>query len=529
MFDYLIRGGILVDGSGAAPIPGDLAIQGGRIAALGNLTGAPAKTVIEAGGRYVTPGFIDIHRHADAAVFREGFGRLELKQGLTTIVNGNCGLSVAPCEGAFAAQVRRYLTPVTGAPDEKIPVGTMGEYLAAVRGEKLPVNIGMLVGGGSIRAMCAGYETVSLSDGELSAIRRSLEGSLADGALGVSLGLGYAPECFYSTQELIAALQPLKNSGVPVTVHMRQEGSGVVGALEEMLQVARALNTPVEISHLKSIGKANWKKTTPKMLRLMKQARAEGVDIACDAYPYTAGSTQLIHILPPECQTGGLEELSRNLWKPAFRENLRRRMLTGEDFENISLLVGWENIVASSIRPGKNKPLEGKSIAEMAELLQKDPFDTVFDLLAEEHCDVTMIDFVAAEDDICAILRDRDTCVISDSTYPTTGMLHPRVYGTYARLLERYVRERKVLTIQQAVEKVTSRPAARMGLRGKGKLIPGYDADVLIFGLDRIHEEGSYQEPAKFASGFDYVFVNGVPAIAEGSFTESRSGKVVAR
>ena len=527
MFDYLIRGGLLVDGSGAAPVRGDLAIQGGKIAALGNLTGAPAKNVIEAGGRFVTPGFIDIHRHADAAVFREGFGRLELKQGLTTIVNGNCGLSVAPCEGAFAAQVRSYLTPVTGAPDAAIPVGTLGAYLDAARAVRLPLSIGMLVGGGSVRAMCAGYETVSLSDAEISAIRHGLESALQDGALGVSLGLGYAPECFYTTEQLIETLQPLKNSGIPVTVHMRQEGSGVVGALEEMLTVARALNTPVEISHLKSIGKENWRKTTPRMLRLMKRARAEGVDIACDVYPYTAGSTQLIHILPPECQTGGIEELSRNLWEPAFRENFRKRMLTGSDFENISLLVGWENIVASSIRPGKNKHLEGKSIAEMAELLQKDPFDTAFDLLAEEHCDVTMIDFVAAEEDICSILRDRNSCVISDSTYPTSGMLHPRVHGTYARLLERYVREQKVLTIQQAVEKVTSRPAARMGLRGKGRLTPGFDADVLIFDLAKIREEGSYQNPSQYASGFDDVFVNGVPAVRNGEFTGEKNGRVI--
>ena len=342
-------------------------------------------------------------------------------------------------------------------------------------------------------------------------------------------GLGYAPDCFYSTETLIEALRPLQDSGIPITVHMRQEGSGVVGALREMIAVARALRTPVEISHLKSIGKANWRSCTPEMLRLMAEARQEGVRIACDVYPYTAGSTQLVHVLPPETQQGGMEALTEHLADPAFRETLKARMLTGGDFENISLLAGFENIVVSSIRLDRLRQYEGQSIAQIAEQQGKDPFTCLFDLLQAAHCDVTMIDFIADEDDICDILRDAHSCVISDSTYPTTGMLHPRVYGTYTTLLEHFVREKQVLSLEAAVHKVTGRPAAVMGLRTKGALAQGMDADINIFDPAQIHTRATYQDPAQFSDGLDTVFVSGQPAILHGALTGRKDGTVLTR
>ena len=528
VFDWVLLGGTVIDGSGKEGFRADVGIQGGKIAAVGNLSGAQAKNSLDVTGKLVTPGFIDIHRHADAALFREGFGDAELFQGLTTIVNGNCGLSIAPSGGAYQAEIFDYLTPVTGRPEESMRTESMGDYLRAVKKRKLPVNIGMLAGGGTMRAQAAGFGVQRLEDEHYRKIHKAIEQALSDGALGVSLGLGYVPECFYTTQELIRALAPLQNSGVPITVHMRQEGSGVEQALEEMIAVGAVLHTPVEISHLKSIGKENWHRSTPNMLRRMEKAREEGVEVFCDAYPYTAGSTQLIHILPPECQEGGLEALSENLKNPEFRAQIRARMQTGSDFENISLLAGWENIVASSVTRPENKICEGKSIAEIAAMQGKDPFDCAFDLLSCEHCAVSMIDFITAEEDIAAILQDETTCVISDATYPTEGLMHPRVYGTFVRLFERYVCA-GVLPAYKAVQKVTGLPARRLRLSGKGIAAPGMDADINVFTLDGLHEAGTYQDPRQPAQGMEHVFVAGEPAILDGKRTGGNCGKVLER
>lgn len=528
VFDTILRGGTVIDGSGKAGFRADVGMLDGKIAAVGNLTDARARRILDVTGRLVTPGFIDIHRHADAAIFRPGFGDAELSQGLTTIINGNCGLSAAPSGGTYQAEIFDYLTPVTGPLEALMQTDSMGTYLQAAKALALPVNVGMLAGGGTIRAQAAGFGVQRLEKEHYRKIHRAIERALADGAFGVSLGLGYAPECFYTTEELVEALAPLSGSGIPITVHMRQEGSGVEQALEEMITVGKALHTPVEISHLKSIGKTNWRRSTPNMLRRMELAREEGVEIYCDAYPYTAGSTQLIHILPPECQEGGLGVLSENLREPSFRAHIRHRMETGSDFENISLLVGWENIVASSVTLPQHKCFEGKTIAQIAAMEQKDPFDCAFDLLADEHCAVSMIDFITAEEDIEAILRDETTCVISDSTYPTQGLVHPRVYGTYVRLFERYVR-RGVLSPEQAVRKVTALPAARLRLPGKGMLVPGMDADVNVFALEGLHEAGTYGNPRQSAQGMEQVFLAGEPAILHGERTDNICGKVLER
>lgn len=527
MYDYLIQNAMLLDGSGAPAVPGGVAISGGSIAAVGSLPGAEARRTIDAGGRCLTPGFIDIHRHADAALFSPDYGRAELAQGLTTVVNGNCGLSLAPVDGPYRTDTLRYLAPIVGGQPGRMDFPSLAAYRAQARRTPQALNNGMLVGMGTLRACVAGFRDGGLTGGEYRRLHALLEQALADGALGVSLGLGYAPECFYSTDELIRALEPLRDSGVPVAVHMRQEGDGVVDALREMLAVARVLRTPVEISHLKAIGRRNWGRAVPEMLALLAQARREGLDVACDVYPYPAGSTQLIHVLPPEFQAGGLEALTAALQSPAARAEMRRRMETGTDFENISLLVGFENIRPTSLHLPENLPLEGKPMTEIAELRGQDPYDALFDLLASEHCAVSMIDYITSEEDIDAILRAPFSSVISDATYPVGGLLHRRVYGTFPRLLETYVRKRGILSLPDAVRRITRLPAERLGLSKKGRLEPGADADLCLFHPENIHEADTWLAPERLAQGMDYVFVNGVPAIADGSFTGSFAGRIL--
>ena len=522
MFDYLIRNVQILDGSGAPAYSGAAALSGGKIAAVGELPGAEAVRTVDGQGRFLTPGFIDIHRHADAALLRPGFGKAELAQGLTTIVNGNCGLSLAPVSGPHRGAVLDYLSPIAGRAEEDFP--RLSDYRRRANEAPLPLNAGMLAGMGTLRACAAGFGDGALADGEFRRIHAALEEALSDGALSVSLGLGYAPECFYTTEELIRVLAPLRRSGRVITVHMRQEGDGVVEALEEMLTVARALETPVEISHLKAIGPRNWRRAVPQMLQMIAGARAEGLDVACDAYPHLAGSTQLIHVLPPEFQAGGVEALTAALGDPESRRRMRRRMETGTDFENIVSLVGFENIHAISLRLPEHGELEGRTLADIAKRQGKDPYDALFDLLAAEQCGPAMIDFFAHQADVEDILRAPFAGVISDATYPE-GLLHPRVYGAFPRLLETCVGRRGVLTLEEAVRKITRQPADRFGLTGKGRIEAGADADLCLFAPENIHETAAWQNPRQLAEGMDWVFVNGVPAIQEGQFTGLRAGR----
>jgi N-acyl-D-aspartate/D-glutamate deacylase len=509
-FDIVIKNGRIIDGSGAPAFNADLGIRDGKIAAYGNLTGAEAEKETDAAGYTVTPGFIDIHRHADAEAYRAGYGDLELAQGLTSIVNGNCGLSVAPMSETSAEEIKAYLRPITGEIGDNVPTRSMKEYLAGVK--DAPVNSYMLVGAGTVRAGIAGYKKLRLDDEDFAAIHKTLEAALAEGALGVSLGLGYAPECFYTTEELIRALRPLENGDIPFTVHMRQEGSGVVESVKEMIVVGKALCCPVHISHLKAMGKANWQKKIPEALRLMEEARADGLDISCDVYPYTAGSTQLMHILPQDMLEGGTEAVLDRLKDRAVRARLLERIeerADGPAFDNIAKLAGWDGIYVTSVQTEKNKELQGKSIAEIAALRGVSELDACCDLLIEEDGMVTMIDFMACEEDIVTILRDPFSSLISDSTYPTEGMRHPRVYGTFTRMIEHFVLEKRALSLEAAVSRMTFRPATALRLRGKGLIKEGYDADICIFKPEELHETATYTNPCRVSTGMKYVMVGG--------------------
>lgn len=525
MFDLIVRGGSILDGSGKDAYVADIGIKDGKIAQIGTL-GTDAAAELSAVGKTVTPGFIDIHRHADAAVFREGFGELELRQGLTTVINGNCGLSLAPVADAHREEVLNYLTPIIGTAGSGAETASMDSYLSCIG--KTPVNIGMLVGAGVLRANAAGYSAAPLTDAQYRNIHSQMGQALAEGAFGVSLGLGYAPECFYSTDELIRALAPLAGTDIPLTVHMREEGTAVDRAVDEMLTVAKALHCPLHISHLKAMGKRNWGIKIPKVLTMLENARESGLDVSWDVYPYTAGSTQLLHIMPPELLDGGTEEICRKLLDKDERERLKERLATGTDFDNISALVGWDNIYMSTLNCPQNQIYAGKSVREIASMRGQSPEDCVFDLLAEEKCTITMIDFITSEDDIAQILRSDMANIISDSTYPTEGKPHPRLYGTFARVVDKYVRQDGILTLPEAIKKMTSMPAKALHIKNKGLLEVGYDADLLIFDPAQVRENATYEMPDRFSSGFD-VIVGGRPALTDGKLTNAGNGKVLRR
>ena len=527
MFDTLLRGGTVIDGTGRAAFAADVAIENGKIAAVGQLSHAQARRTVDCAGMTVTPGFIDIHRHADGAAFRPGFGEWELCQGLTTIVNGNCGLSAAPFGQGNEAAIRAYLQPITGDLPPRLYSRSLAGYFRSL--PTLPLNVGMLVGAGTLRADAAGYQLTELADGHFAAIHRQMEQALSDGALGVSLGLGYAPECFYSTADLIRALQPVAGTDIPVTVHMRQEGGGVAESVQEMIAVARALNCPVHISHLKAMGRDNWGKKIPQVLALLEQAQSEGLAVDCDVYPYTAGSTQLLHILPPDYLTGGMEAVVDRLRDQSVRRELAERIESGIGFDDIAKLAGWDGIYLTSLHCPEDHPYQGHNLMEIAALMGQDPLSSCCELLAREHGQITMIDFMASEEDICAILRSPLSCVISDATYPTEGQLHPRVCGNVTHLLEHFVREKKALSWEQAVHKLTGRPAQVLGLTGKGRLEAGCDADVCVFAPEALHERATYTEPQQTSQGMSLVLVAGEIALENGKPTGICAGRAVRR
>ncbi|WP_409967035.1 hypothetical protein RFF05_10435 [Bengtsoniella intestinalis] len=507
MFQTILRNATIIDGTGADSYHGDLAIQDGKIAAIGNLATATAVETIDVEQRCVTPGFIDIHRHGEVAVFTQEprhFDALHLAQGLTTLIHGNCGLSAVPLSGDETQfqTFCNYLTPITGAiPTQWLGLDVAG-YLQRLNVASTVVNHGILVGGGTLRTLVAGFGDAPLTSGQLTAYHRHLEQALSDGAVGVSLGLGYAPECFYTLAQLCQALAPLQNSGRLLTIHLRQEGAGVVSAVEEAIALARHLHTPLQISHLKAIG--NRDNTMETMLQRIAHARADGVDVMCDVYPYTAGSTQLLHLLPPEVKAGGIPRVLEMLQDPHACNALRQRMATATDYENIIALVGFENVVVTGYDAA-----EGKTLTQIAKESDCDGYDALFKTLLDTQCTATMIDFIVREEDMALALQQPYTTVISDATYPTKGKCHPRVYGAYPRLIETYVREKKILTLPQAIHKITALPASRCGLTTKRRLAVGMDADICVFHPENIHETATFAQPNQLAQGMDWVFVGG--------------------
>lgn len=532
--DYLFENATILDGSGSPSYTGDVLISRGKISAVGKNLGKPSGNaeglkVIDASGKYLTPGFIDVHRHADAKVLTPEFGELELRQGLTTIINGNCGLSLIPCPEDKKEEIFGFLSPVTGEPIKRTPFTDFKDYMDFVP-SKLPLNVGMLIGNGTVRSAVSGYRGGKLSDEEMARVHRYLRDALSNGAFGVSIGLQYAPEYNYDTNDLIKALEPMKEFDAPLTTHTRGDGDELMEALEEVITVAETLGIRLQISHFKNMGKRNWGDRLLKALDYVDQARLRGLDVNTDVYPYTFGSTQLIHILPTSFLDGGMAGVCEKLTHRAERDKLTDMLKNGsEGFENMVDLLGWESFYLTTFCTEKNQKYTGMSVPEIAKLRGQDPFECVYDLLVEEQGKIGMIDYLASEEDVRTIMKYKHALFISDSTYPTSGLPHPRVYGTFPRILATYVRDEKVLPIEEAVYKMTGMPADIFRIKNKGLIKEGYDADLCLFDLANIGTAATAATPKELGTGFDYVFVGGEPAIINDKMTGAKNGRKLFR
>ena len=558
---YLIRNGNIVDGTGRECFAGSVLIEDGKIAAIlkgrDNEQARQAEengTVIaDAGGGYITPGFIDIHRHGDWQALTNGDDELLNRQGITTVVNGNCGLSVAPQGGIHERETEHFLRSVAGAkpdisygrtgaggaagtegcsaegnPEPAVdPASSMKQYLACLRRVRRSVNTGMLVGGGTVRASVAGYGGGALTKEEEEEIRRRIRTSLEEGALGVSLGIGYAPEYAYDVTGLVRVLEPVRGSRIPVAVHIRTECDGAAESVAEMIRVAEALDVPLHLSHMKCIGKRNWRVVCARELSMVREARSRGMDVTMDTYPYVTGSTQLVHLIPPHFQSKGTQTLLGYLSDPAVRREITQALKQpSSEYDNIVELAGFENIMATGLRSGEFHAFEGRTIAGIAAEKGQDPYDTLYDILLKERCECGMLDTYGCEEDLIDFLKDETCSLISDAIYTEGGHRHPRVYDSFPRFLIRYVRERQVFTIEEAVRKMTSVPASVYRL-DRGILKEGKTADICVFHLENLQSLADFANPDRLCTGFDYVFTGGKPCVVKDRWINTGTGTVL--
>lgn len=508
----LIQNGFLIDGTGNSQRLGDLLIEGDRISAVGTLTDA-ADEVIDAAGKVVCPGFIDIHRHCDAKFFQDPHvGDAMLAQGITTTVTGNCGMSLTPSP-ADPTEMYDFMEAVLGSGCGDLKLHSFRDYLHRLRGCALPVNVASMIGTGSVKISVKGFSDTPYSQAELEQATGLIEDALDAGAAGVSCGIMYIPECYSSTDEFAAILRPLGKAGRVLTAHIRGEGDSLVASVREIIEIGKKAGCPVEISHFKCCGMENWRRGIHEAIALIEKARAEGQDVTCDFYPYEGGSTALTTMLPPSFAAGNMGAALQRLGTKQGVEEFRRSVsVKYPDWDNYAITLGWDRILISGVSSAENQRFVGLTVAQAAEKFGfSDSAACAAHLMHTDNGKTAIINMSMCQEDIDTVARLPYSLVISDSIYADTDTPHPRMYGAFPKMIREYVRERHVLTLEQAIAKMTLMPAQRMKIKDRGILAPGAFADVLVFSPDRFCDNATFAEPVKLASGLDHVFINGTP------------------
>jgi N-acyl-D-amino-acid deacylase len=528
-YDVVIQHGRIIDGTGSPWYSGDIGIRQGRIAAIGNLAGAPAKYTIDAHGMVVAPGFIDMLGQSEMTILVNPHLPSKIYQGITTEITGE-GSSAAPVNEDMLKADRVGYEHYGIKPDWR----TFHDYFARLEKQGMGINLASYVGATQVRRMVLGDADHAPNAAELEKMRALVREAMRDGAVGLSTSLQYAPAPYAKTEELIALAAEAARSGGIYATHMRSEGDAIIPALDEAIRIGREAHIPVEIWHLKTAGKANWGRM-PEVIAHIQQARDSGVDITADTYAYPAGFNTFSAIIPPWAHDGGDAKLIERLQDPAMRARIRNEMETpGGNWDNEwQEVTGPESILVGAVANPKLLPLQGKTIAEIAKLWNKDPFDTIFDLLIEDRAFTNVAIFMMSEPDIALALAQPWVSICNDSegTAPD-GLLgnehpHPRAYGTFPRILRKYVREEKKLTLPDAIRKFSALPAQRMRLVDRGVLKEGMWADVVVFDPDTIRDVATFEKPNQLSEGMRFVLVNGVPVIEEGKMTNALPGKVL--
>ena len=526
-YDVVIKNGRVIVGDSSPWIAADVGIKDGRIVKVGYIKTYDASKVIDASGKFVAPGFIDVHNHSDLSILAYPEAANALLQGVTTVVTGNYGFSAAPVAKETKHLLERYWSALGPLP-VKITWSTFGEYLGKLEEARPAVNVATLVGHGALRIAVMGFDARVPTAEELVRMRELVREAMESGASGVSTGLIYPPGSFSSTEELVELAKVVADYGGIYASHIRGESYTLVEAVREAIEIGARSDVPVQISHHKAAGKDNWGRVR-ETLRMMEEARARGVEVTCDAYPYTAGMTMLAAAIPRWAHEGGVEALLSRLKDPGTRRKIRDYIETEvTTWENFVKLAGWEGVVISYSETCKE--CEGRSLAEISRSWGVDPYDALFDLLLRDGARTTMVVHLMREEDVVEVLKHPLTMVGSDSWItPPVGKPHPRFFGTFPRVIRRYVKDLRVLRLEEAVAKMTSTPARKLRIGDRGLIAPGFKADVVVFDLAKIEDRATYENPTELPQGIDYVLVNGVLAVEEGELTRARSGEVLRR
>lgn len=522
-YDLIIRNGTIVDGSGEKGYKGDVAISGDSIAAVGDLGEARAAGEIDAEGNVVAPGFIDMHSHSDYFSIICPQGASKIYSGVTTEVIGNCGMSAFPLKGLSKELVQKDFEPY----GLEIDWETIEGYKARAESTGYSLNRVMLAGHGAIRASVMGHDNRAPTAEELAKMKGELRKALEAGAFGLSTGLIYLPGCYSKTDELIELCKLVKEYEGIYASHLRSESTDLLAAVQEIIDIQRGSGVRVHIAHLKVWGQENWYKF-PGLKMMLFDAIEKGVDVTGDRYPYVASSTSLDKILPDWIYEGGAADEVRRIKDRATRSRIIKEVKAQVQDEDY-----WQTIMIAYVASEKNKYLEGMRLSDVAKELGGDPLEVALDLIAEEECRVSAIYFCMSEDSLRQVLSWPFVMIGSDAGArckegpASLGKPHPRAYGTAARLLGAYVREAKVLTLEQAIWKLAGFPAERLALKKRGRLAPGNFADITVFDPDTIIDRATFGDPHQYSTGVNYVLVNGKLVIEEGKHLGTLPGRIL--